>query len=60
MPEKQWVFDTVVLSNFLIANAAHILEKRYLYFSPNQTRILLFQINNNFPWQRGGFLHSIR
>jgi predicted nucleic acid-binding protein len=29
MPEKQWVFDTVVLSNFLIANAAHILEKRY-------------------------------
>lgn len=29
MPEKQWVFDTAVLSNFLIADSAHILEKRY-------------------------------
>lgn len=29
MPEKQWVFDTVVLSNFLISDSAHILEKRY-------------------------------
>ena len=29
MPEKQWVFDTVVLSNFLISDSTHILEKRY-------------------------------
>ena len=29
MPRKQWVFDTVVLSNFLISDSAHILEKRY-------------------------------
>lgn len=29
MPKKQWVFDTVVLSNFLISDSAHILEKRY-------------------------------
>ena len=29
MPEKQWVFDTVVLSNFLISDSVHILEKRY-------------------------------
>ncbi len=29
MPEKQWVFDTVVLSNFLISDSAYILEKRY-------------------------------
>jgi len=29
MPEKKWVFDTVVLSNFLISDSVHILEKRY-------------------------------
>ena len=29
MPEKKWVFDTVVLSNFLISDSEHILEKRY-------------------------------
>ena len=29
MPKKQWVFDTVVLSNFLISDSVHILEKRY-------------------------------
>lgn len=29
MPKKQWVFDTVVLSNFLISDSAYILEKRY-------------------------------
>lgn len=29
MPKKQWVFDTVVLSNFLISNSAYILENRY-------------------------------
>lgn len=29
MPNTKWVFDTVVLSNFLIADAAQILEKRY-------------------------------
>ena len=29
MPEKQWVFDTAVLSNFLLSDSAHILEKRY-------------------------------
>ena len=29
MPEKKWVFDTVVLSNFLLAEALFILEKRY-------------------------------
>lgn len=29
MPRKQWVFDTVVLSNFLISSSTHILEKRY-------------------------------
>jgi len=29
MPDKQWVFDTVVLSNFLISDSVHILEKRY-------------------------------
>jgi len=29
MPRKQWVFDTVVLSNFLISDSAYILEKRY-------------------------------
>ena len=30
MPEKKWFFDTVVLSNFLLVDAHHILEKRYL------------------------------
>ena len=29
MPEKKWFFDTVVLSNFLLVDANHILEKRY-------------------------------
>ncbi|MEA3347874.1 MAG: hypothetical protein U9Q39_02300 [Pseudomonadota bacterium] len=29
MPEKKWFFDTVVLSNFLLVDADHILEKRY-------------------------------
>ncbi len=29
MPKKQWVFDTVVLSNFLLSDSVHILEKRY-------------------------------
>jgi len=29
MPEKLWVFDTVVLSNFLISDSVNILEKRY-------------------------------
>ena len=29
MPDKLWVFDTVVLSNFLISDSANILEKRY-------------------------------
>jgi len=29
MPEKKWVFDTVVLSNFLLSEALFILEKRY-------------------------------
>ena len=29
MHKKQWVFDTVVLSNFLLSDATHILEKRY-------------------------------
>lgn len=29
MPEKKWVFDTVVLSNFLLSDSTHILEKRY-------------------------------
>jgi predicted nucleic acid-binding protein len=29
MPKTQWVFDTVVLSNFLISDSAYILEKRY-------------------------------
>lgn len=27
--KKQWVFDSVVLSNFLISDSVHILEKRY-------------------------------
>ena len=29
MPERRWVFDTVSLSNFLFADAAFILERRY-------------------------------
>jgi len=29
MPEKKWVFDTVVLSNFLLSEASFLLEKRY-------------------------------
>ena len=29
MPEKKWVFDTVSLSNFLLADSLFILEKRY-------------------------------
>ena len=29
MPEKKWIFDTVVLSNFLLADAITVLEKRY-------------------------------
>lgn len=29
MPEKSWVFDTVVLSNFLLADCLFILEERY-------------------------------
>lgn len=29
MPEKKWVFDTVVLSNFLLSDAIFVLENRY-------------------------------
>ncbi|MFH2132631.1 MAG: hypothetical protein ABIK68_19795 [bacterium] len=29
MPEKKWIFDTVVLSNFLLSDALVVLEKRY-------------------------------
>lgn len=29
MPEKKWIFDTVVLSNFLLSDAIFVLEKRY-------------------------------
>ncbi len=29
MPEKQWVFDTVVLSNFLLSNSIFVVEERY-------------------------------
>jgi|GEM_PF-253501 len=29
MPEKKWVFDTVVLSNFFLSEALFILEERY-------------------------------
>ncbi|NQU65399.1 MAG: hypothetical protein HQ517_14110 [SAR324 cluster bacterium] len=29
MPEKKWIFDTVVLSNFLLSDTIFILEKRY-------------------------------
>ncbi len=29
MPEKKWVFDTVTLSNFLLTESIHIIEKRY-------------------------------
>jgi predicted nucleic acid-binding protein len=29
MPEKRWVFDTVVLSNFFLSDSKFILEERY-------------------------------
>ncbi|MGA1867664.1 MAG: hypothetical protein ACMUJM_03855 [bacterium] len=29
MPEMKWVFDTVVLSNFLLSDSLFILEERY-------------------------------
>ena len=29
MPERKWVFDTVSLSNFLLAESVFILENRY-------------------------------
>lgn len=29
MPKKQWIFDTVVLSNFLLVDASSVLEQRY-------------------------------
>ena len=29
MPEKKWVFDTVVLSNFFLSDSIFILEERY-------------------------------
>lgn len=29
MPEKKWIFDSVVLSNFLLSDSEHILMKRY-------------------------------
>lgn len=29
MPEKKWVFDTVVLSNFLLSDSAYVLAQRY-------------------------------
>ena len=29
MPEKNWIFDTVALSNFLLSDATFILENRY-------------------------------
>ena len=29
MPEKVWVFDTVTLSNFLLADSAALLKERY-------------------------------
>ncbi|MGA1870185.1 MAG: hypothetical protein ACMUJM_16735 [bacterium] len=29
MPESKWIFDTVVLSNFLLSDSIFILEKRY-------------------------------
>ena len=29
MPEKKWIFDTVVISNFLLSDSAFILEQRY-------------------------------
>ncbi len=29
MPKKKWVFDTVVLSNFLLSDSVFILEQRY-------------------------------
>ena len=29
MPEKEWIFDTVALSNFLLSDSLFILENRY-------------------------------
>lgn len=29
MPEKKWIFDTVVLSNFLLSDSAFLIKKRY-------------------------------
>ena len=29
MPEKNWIFDTVALSNFLLSDSTFILENRY-------------------------------
>ncbi len=29
MPEEQWVFDTVVLSNFLLSDSTFLLKERY-------------------------------
>lgn len=29
MPEKKWVFGTVVLSNFLLSNSIFVFEARY-------------------------------
>jgi len=29
MPDRIWLFDTVVLSNFLLAAASDILKRRY-------------------------------
>ena len=29
MPEKRWLFDSAVLSNFLLSDSAFILEERY-------------------------------
>jgi len=29
MPEKKWIFDTVVLSNFLLSESSSILKERY-------------------------------
>ena len=29
MPEKKWIFDTVVLSNFLLTDSIGLLKKRY-------------------------------
>ncbi|MDL1962632.1 MAG: hypothetical protein LWX01_13260 [Deltaproteobacteria bacterium] len=29
MPKKKWIFDTVVLSNFLLSDSLFLVEKRY-------------------------------